>query len=254
MRQSEHAPADAEEAGVLSLREVDVAYGRRRVLAGVFLDVRRQDIIALIGLNGAGKSTILRLIAGFHPAAGGSVRFMGRDVTHLSTHERAALGMGYFMQGGSVFPSLTVEENIELAAAPLPKLQSEENVQAVLSLFPHLIGLSRTRGAMLSGGDRQSLALALALVRRPKLLLLDEPLAGLAPTLVLDVVAKLREVVERWGVSILLVEQNIREAINISNRVVAITNNRAVELEGEPPETLLTNRRLQEIFFGRALC
>jgi branched-chain amino acid transport system ATP-binding protein len=241
------ADADRFIARIIGLR---ARYGHRFALYDVSLDLRPQETVAVIGPNGSGKSTLLRVIAGFLEAAAGEIQFQGRVITHLSAYERARLGIGYFMQGGRIFPSLTVEENIEMAAALLPKAAREENINTVLSLFPHLIGQSRVRGGLLSGGERQALALALVLIRRPRLLLLDEPSAGLAPAVTRHLLDKLREINRQWNLSVLLVEQNIEEALSVSHRVVALVNGRQVNLDAETPASLLSSRRLEEVFFG----
>ncbi len=206
----------------------------------------------MVGLNGAGKSTLLQAIAGFLSATEGTIWFDGSDVTSYPSHKRMRAGMGYFIQGGRIFSSLTVEENIEMAAGFLARSERAEVIQTVHNLFPSLTGQSRVRGGLLSGGERQALALAMILVRKPRLLLLDEPSAGLSPAVAKHLIAKLREISRLWETSILLVEQNIREAVSISDRVVALVHGRRVDFD-QPPESLLSSPRLEKVFFGKAL-
>lgn len=241
---------EAEAGPVAALKGLSVAFGHRVALIDVSLEVGPRDIVMLIGPNGSGKSTLLRAVAGYLGAARGRVLFRGRDITHLRPHERARLGVGYLMQGGRIFPSLTVEENIEMAAASRPKAGRAENVETVLGLFPHLIGQSRVRGGLLSGGDRQALALALILVRRPRLLLLDEPTAGLAPALVEPLMEGLSTLCRQWELSVIMAEQNIAETVGIASRVVALVNGRQISLADDTPRTLMSERRLEEVFYG----
>lgn len=237
---------------LVRIEGLSVSFGQRPVLNRLSLNILPREIVTLVGLNGAGKSTLLQAVAGFLPAAEGTIWFAGSDVTYSPPHERARAGMGFFMQGGRIFPSLTVEENIEMGAALLRRPERDEVVQTVLGFFPHLIGLSYVRASLLSSGERQALALAIILTRRPRLLLLDEPLASLSPALAQSLVRVLREVNRQWEVTILIVEQNIREAVSISDRVVALVNGRRVDFD-EPPESVLSSPRLEEVFFGTVL-
>src|ERR1700755_1481430 len=150
---------------LLRVKALGVSFGGRPVLRNASLEVMPREIVTLVGRNGAGKSTLLQSISGFLSPYAGSVWFDGEDVTRLAPHERARRGIGYFMQGGRIFPSLTVEKNIEMGASLLPKSERAEATQTVLSIFPHLIGQSRVRGGFLSGGERQALALRVLLVR-----------------------------------------------------------------------------------------
>lgn len=240
----------ADDGFVTRIKGLHARYGNRIALYNISLDIRPHEIIAVIGPNGSGKSTLLHTVAGFLNTAKGEIWLDGRNIADLPPYERARRGVSYFMQGGRVFPSLTIEENLEMAAASLPRADRANNTAMVLTLFPHLIGQSRVRGGLLSGGERQALALALVLIRKPLLLMLDEPFAGLSPSVMRKLLEKLKEVHEQWNLSVLLVEQNIQQALSVADRVVALVNGRQVNLDAMTPAALLESSRLEEIFLG----
>ena len=231
------------------LEEIHANYGKKEILRGVSVDLAKGEILALFGPNGAGKSTLLKIAAGFLAPVAGRVWFCSRQVTTLPPHQRVKLGSGYFMQGGRVFPSLTVKENLEIGTTFVPAEEKQENVNAVLDLFPMLNGLLNRRAGLLSGGERQALALAMVLAKRPRVLLLDEPSAGLSPKLIQEMMLKVKNVNQSWGVSVLLVEQNVREAINIASRALVLVKGQ-VALQSDSPTDLLTGNRLEQIFIG----
>lgn len=228
------------------LEDIYANYGKKEILRGVSVDLAKGETLALFGPNGAGKSTLLKVAAGFLSPVAGQVWFSSRRVTSLPPHQRVRLGSGYFMQGGRVFASLTVKENLEVGTTAGNK---QENTAVILDLFPRLKELLGRRAGLLSGGERQSLALAMVLIKRPRILLLDEPSAGLSPKLIQDMLLKVKEVSQSWGVSVLMVEQNIREAINIASRVLVLVKGQ-VALQSEHPKDLLTGAHLERIFIG----
>ncbi|MBM4167658.1 MAG: ABC transporter ATP-binding protein [Ignavibacteria bacterium] len=201
------------------------SYRKKEILKGISLHAERGEIVALIGPNGAGKSTLLKTIMGIlHPSAG-KIQFEGSDITDLHPHERARLGIGYLKQGGSIFPSLTVAENLSLASSSPNGNSNPERSPApdnIFSLFPELAQIEPMRAGALSGGQQQMLSLAMVTLRQPKFLLLDEPSAGLAPKLVNRVIEKIKGLNESLSITILLVEQNIRRALSIANRAYAM--------------------------------
>ena len=233
---------------MLSAQDIYASYGKKEILHGLSLSVNEGEIVALIGPNGAGKSTLLKTVAGALMPKEGQVFFDGDDVTKLSPHRRVRKGIGYFMQGGEIFPTLSVQENLELGGADLPKESSRNHIEEVLALFPDLRKMEGRRAGLLSGGQRQALALGIILMRKPKLLLLDEPSAGLAPVLVEDLTNRIREINKAMGASVLLVEQNVRQALRISHRVYVLKEGRMVR--EEKPEAFAERERLEEIFFG----
>ncbi len=232
---------------ILRLKDIHSGYGKKQVLFGVDLSVKEGEILVLFGPNGSGKSTILKVIVGILPAYEGSVEFQGRGVTKLPTDERIRMGIGYFLQGGEVFRNLTVAENLKMGGLGLEKEVFKENLESVLALFPILKKYENMRAGLLSGGERQALALGIVLMRRPKLLLLDEPSAGLSPVLVKESIRRIAEINEKLGITVLLVEQNVREALKIAKRVYLLKNGKIVG--EEEPEEVLRSGKLNELFF-----
>jgi ABC-type branched-subunit amino acid transport system ATPase component len=233
----------------LQLEQIDAAYHKKTVLQGVSLAAAPGEIVALIGPNGAGKSTVLKVAAGLLAPQEGCVQLEGRDITGLPAHERVDHGLAYCIQGGRVFPSLTARENLAMGAGALPADERADGTAAVLDVFPVLKGLLDRRAGLLSGGERQALALGMVLVRRPQVLLLDEPSAGLAPRLVQDLLDTVRALNEDWGLSILLVEQNIRAALRIAHRAVALENG-SVARSTQKPTAWLDGEAVEGLFLG----
>lgn len=233
----------------LRTENIHAAYRKKEVLRGASVSVRHGEILALIGPNGAGKSTLLKVIAGFLKPLNGNVWVDEQEISVLSPHDRVNLGIAYFMQGGKVFPNLTVLENIEMGSLGLSSKDRRERLYEVSEVFHNLKDLLDRRAGLLSGGERQALAFAMAMVKKPKILLLDEPSAGLSPKLVKDMVAKIRDINKIWNTTILLVEQNVREALNIAHCSVAMVNGE-IALETNQPDTWLSGGKLEEIFLG----
>jgi branched-chain amino acid transport system ATP-binding protein len=210
---------------LLKLENIAASYGKKEILKGVSIHVEKGEIVSLIGPNGAGKSTLLKTIIGLLPPIGGRVLLNGMDITRLAPHERADLGVGYLHQGGSIFPSLSVIDNLRLAAVRSVRNNGEAErgrVEEVFRLFPELAEAKESRAGALSGGQKQMLSLAMVTLRKPALLLLDEPSAGLAPKLVDRLMAKIEELNRAHGMTMLLVEQNIRRALAISIRAYSL--------------------------------
>jgi len=191
----------------------------------------------------------LKVVAGFLIPARGEVWFDNRQITVLAPHRRVNLGLAYFMQGGRVFPNLTIGENLEMGGMSVSPAERESNTTAVLDLFQNLRNSINKRASLLSGGQRQALALAMLLIRRPRLLLLDEPSAGLSPKLVQDMLNKVHEFSRIRGTTVLLVEQNIQQALCICDRALALVNGH-IALETKQPTELLTNGQLEPLFLG----
>jgi len=218
------------------------------ILNGIDLRMRRGEIVTVVGPNGAGKSTLLKVMFGLLRPRQGSVRFKGDRIDALPTHQIARRGMGYVPQLENVFPSLTVDENLDIPARGLGRAEQHRRVEALYELFPPLRPARRRPAGLLSGGQRQMVAMARAMVPEPSLLLLDEPSAGLAPEYVELVFKKILEI-RKSGVTILIVEQNARRALALSDRgyVLELGRNR---FEGPGPE-LLKNETVIELYLGR---
>jgi len=232
---------------ILSIDNIHASYYKKKILNGVSISVANGEIVSLIGPNGAGKSTILKVIIGTLEPREGNVFFLNENITNLPPHLRVKRGIGYFIQGGEVFGNLTVMENLQMGGFDLSKPEYKGRLDEIFGLFPILAGMSSKRAGLLSGGERQALALGIILMRRPNLLLLDEPSAGLAPSLVKQIIAKIQRINADFGISILLVEQNIREALKITKRVYLLKNGTIIG--EEKPENLAQEETLEEVFF-----
>lgn len=232
---------------VLTLEGINAGYGEFHVLFDVNLKVCKGEIVALVGPNGAGKTTTLRTIMGMTTLYSGKISLNGQDITHIPTHKRIELGITMIPEGRRVFKTLTVYENL-LAGALTRKAQKrfQENLELVFNLFPRLKERRNQVAGTLSGGEAQMLAIARALMSDPDILLLDEPSLGLAPKIVIqvfDVVKKLRE---EAGKTILLVEQHVKNSLEIADRAYVLEQGKIV-LEGEAKQ-LLTDERLRKAY------
>jgi len=221
---------------LLCLCGVKAYYGNINALRGIDIDVNQGEIVTLIGANGAGKSTLMMTIFGKPRAREGSIVFAGRDITDLPTHEIARLSIAQSPEGRRIFPRMTVMENLQMGAAACYGNASVD-LKRVLALFPRLAGRLNQRGGTLSGGEQQMLAIARALMGRPRLLLLDEPSLGLAPLIARQIFDTIRVLNERDGLSVLLVEQNAYHALRLAHRGYVIVNG-AITMTGTGHELL----------------
>jgi ABC-type branched-subunit amino acid transport system ATPase component len=233
---------------ILSAEDIHAGYGKKEVLRGVSVELNEGEIVALVGPNGAGKSTLLKVIAGFLKPSNGRVMFSGNDISYSEPSKRARMGIGYFMQGGKVFPTMTVGENLRIGIQGMQGNGVSRNTEEVLSVFPNLKDMLTKRAGLLSGGERQALALGMILATKPEVLLLDEPSAGLSPKLAGDIFARVGEVSKNWHVTVLLVEQNVRQALSLADRVYILQKGEVVE--DTLPKDLLDGEKLQELFLG----
>ncbi|WP_139247786.1 ABC transporter ATP-binding protein [Hyphomicrobium sp. CS1GBMeth3] len=210
-------------APLLAIHSVSAFYGNIQALKGVSLDVRSGEIVTLIGANGAGKSTLMMTVFGSPRARDGEILFEGRPITKLSTHAIARLRIAQSPEGRRIFQHMTVLENLQMGAAVDANAHFEEDLERVTTLFPRLKERLTQRGGTLSGGEQQMLAIARALMSRPKLLMLDEPSLGLAPLIVKQIFSTLAEL-NRQGMTIFLVEQNAFHALKLAHRAYVMVN------------------------------
>jgi branched-chain amino acid transport system ATP-binding protein len=213
----------------IELNDVRVRYGSREVLQGCTLAVHPGEMVALVGHNGAGKTTLLRAICGLVGVASGSVTMSGKDLFHHSAAWRARLGLGMVPDAGrgAVFGPLTVKENLRIAQ-DLSTGGINVSQEVVQKLFPPLFEHLAQPSSDLSGGERQMLAIAMSLLREPRFLLLDEPSVGLAPLLVTEAMNALRNIVDTFGIGVLLVEQNVQAALRVADRIVVLKNGQVI--------------------------
>jgi branched-chain amino acid transport system ATP-binding protein len=240
-------PISAAES-LLEVKGLKAGYGKIVVLHGVDLTLRPAEVVTMLGPNGAGKTTLLRAISGLLPWNAGSVQFGGRDLRGAGARETARAGIAHVIEGHRVFTQQSVVDNLLLAAYDLPRAERARRVEEALSYFPEVAAKRLERASTLSGGQQQMLAVAQGLVRRPRLLMLDEPSAGLSPMLVdrvLSAVAKLRGA----GTAVLLVEQLVEKSLAVAERVYAMARGQIV-LEASTVEPDLP-RRLEDVYFGQ---
>lgn len=218
---------------LLSVSGLAAGYGRRRVLEDISFSARDGEVTAIIGPNGSGKSTLLKALLGLISIYGGRVLYAGEDVTRRPPHYKIGAGIVFLPQGNRVFDELTVRENLQLGGIILPPGQTAERIEEVLPLFPTLSSMLRRPAYTLSGGERQMLAFARALILKPRLLMLDEPSVGLSPKLVGDVLRQTVEIRDRLGCAVLIVEQKVEQVLGIADRVLAMRMGR-LEYQGTP--------------------
>ncbi len=231
---------------MLSVDGVHTFYGQIEALHGVSVEVRQGEIVTLIGSNGAGKSTLLMTICGSPRAKSGTIRFNGRDITRLPTYEIMRQGIAQAPEGRRIFPRMTVLENLRMGALTADPKAFEGDVEKVFGMFPILKTRHMQRGGTLSGGEQQMLAIARALMSRPRLLLLDEPSLGLAPLIVKQIFSVIRDINKEEGVTVFLVEQNAHHALRLAHRGYVMVNGR-ISLTGTGAE-LLANPEIRKAY------
>jgi urea transport system ATP-binding protein len=213
---------------MLAVENISLHYGAAQALRGVSVVADLGEVTCVLGRNGVGKTTLLRAIAGHRPVSGGSIMMDGRDITRLKPYERAALGIAYVPQGREIFPLLSVKENLETGFAPL-KRGARRIPEEVFELFPVLKTMLGRRGGDLSGGQQQQLAIARALVTRPRLLVLDEPTEGIQPSIIKDIGRAIAFLRDRKDIAILLVEQYFEFARDLADRFVVMERGEVVQ-------------------------
>jgi branched-chain amino acid transport system ATP-binding protein len=222
---------------LLTTRGVQAFYGKIQALKGIDIDVKRGEIVTLIGSNGAGKSTLMMTICGSPRARAGHITFDGKDITHMPTHEIIRLGVAQSPEGRRIFPRMTVLENLQMGATVTDPSYFEQDAERIFKMFPILKGRQGQRGGTLSGGEQQMLAIGRALMARPRLLLLDEPSLGLAPLIVKQIFSVIKELNEKEGLTVFLVEQNAFHALKLAHRAYVMVNG-AITLTGTGKELL----------------
>ena len=233
---------------MLVVENLDLYYGDAQALSGVSLEVPQGDIVAIVGANGAGKSSLIRSIAGIESPRGGRIVFKGKSIHGLESHQICNLGIGQVAEGRQVFPSLTVLENLEMGAMlPRARASAKRALEDVFALFPPLAERRSQIAGTMSGGEQQMLSIGRCLMGAPELIMLDEPSLGLAPVVVQEVLHTIH-LLNRRGLTILLVEQNVAVSLKISQRAYVLENGRVV-MSGSGDE-LLHNDRVRQAYLG----
>lgn len=234
----------------LELRDVTVRFGAMHACEAVSLSVPPHRVTTVVGANGAGKSTLLRACMGLVHLAGGAVELDGRDLTGMPPAERVRAGLGFVPEGRATVAELTIEENLHLGALTVPRNAVAARMAELYDLFPALVARRRQRADVLSGGERQQLAIARALMPRPRVLLLDEPSLGLAPLVVAQILDIVQSLAQQTDVGILLVEQNAARALTMSDHAYVLSLGRVVA-EGDA-RTMASDARLLHAYLGVA--
>jgi branched-chain amino acid transport system ATP-binding protein len=233
---------------ILEVQKLDLYYGDAQALDGVSINAAEGELVAIVGANGAGKSSLIRTIAGIETPRSGRIRFRDRDITGLPSYRICNLGIGQVAEGRQIFPSLSVEENLEMGAL-LPRARGamRETMREVYAMFPRLQERRTQPAGTMSGGEQQMLAIGRCLMGRPELIMFDEPSLGLAPALVQELFRTIRSLNQR-GLTVLLVEQNVVASLKLSNRAYVLENGRIV-MAGTGAE-LLNDDRVRQAYLG----
>ena len=233
---------------MLTVRDLDLYYGDAQALERVSLEVPKGDIVAIVGANGAGKSSLIRAIAGIEKTRSGSIAFDGREIRNLEPHQICDLGIGQVAEGRQVFPSLTVQENLEMGAM-LPRARggAKQKIEEVYAMFPQLAQRRDQAAGTMSGGEQQMLAIGRCLMGNPRLIMFDEPSLGLAPLVVQEVLRTIHTLNEA-GMTVLLVEQNVAVSLKISSQAYVLENG-SIVMRGKGAE-LLHDDRVRQAYLG----
>lgn len=234
---------------VLEVKNLTAGYEKLKIVRNINLTLNEREILSILGPNGAGKSTLLNAIFGIARIFEGKIILNNKEITGKKPYEIAKLGIGYAPQIQNVFPNLTVEENLELSTVKRNGINVRKEIEAIFELFPEIERRRKNLAKTLSGGERQMLAMARALISKPSVLLLDEPTAGLSPKATNTLLRKVKEVVE-LNVSVILVEQNVTKALEISNRVAVLVGG---ELMYQGNANELTREEVEKMFFGEKI-
>ena len=233
---------------ILEIENLDLYYGDAQALDGVSLEAEEGELVAIVGANGAGKTSLIRTIAGMLAPRAGRIRFRGNDITGLPSHRVCNLGIGQVAEGRQIFPSLSVEENLQMGAMlPRAREQEREGFAHVYKMFPRLAERRRQIAGTMSGGEQQMLAIGRCLMGRPELIMFDEPSLGLAPALVQELFQTIRALRES-GLTVLLVEQNVAHSLKLADRGYVLENGR-IALSGSGAE-LLNNDGVRQAYLG----
>jgi len=234
---------------MLEVAGLDLFYGDAQALDDVSLEVAESEIVAIVGANGAGKSSLIRTIFGMERARRGSIRFRGTEVSAAPPHRICDMGLGQVAEGRQIFPNMSVIENLEMGAVvPRARAGRDATLDKMLTLFPRLAERRRQLAGTLSGGEQQMLAIARCLMGQPLLIMLDEPSLGLAPVVVEDVLRTIKGLNERERLTVLLVEQNVAQSLALAHRGYVLENGR-IALSGTGP-TLLADDRVRRAYIG----
>ena len=233
---------------MFEIDKLEVSYGDLQILHGVSLSIHENEVVSLVGSNGSGKTTIINAISGIIPHQSGSISFLGERIDRLPSHKRVEIGLVQVPEGRRVFPELTVFENLRVGSyVPRAREERSASFKVIFDMFPILKNRENQMAGTLSGGEQQMLAIARALMSKPKILMLDEPSLGLAPLIVSEIY-RIVEKINQKGLTVFLVEQNVKQALSLCQRAYVLENGKIV-LSGEG-EALLENDQVRKAYLG----
>jgi len=233
---------------IIHVESLNSGYANSHVLFGVNFEAREKEITVVVGPNGSGKSTLLKSIFGLCAIYSGTITFSGNKITGLAPHQVARKKIAYLPQVNNVFSNLTIKENLSMASYTLDSKQIAQRLPEIYETFPVLKEFEKNKADTLSGGERQMLAMAMALIRQPIVMLFDEPTASLSPKLANEVLSKIKQMRDEFGITIILVEQNVKRALNLGDFVYLLANGKQV-FKGKPDD-LLANPELGKLYLG----
>jgi branched-chain amino acid transport system ATP-binding protein len=233
---------------LIVVSDVFAGYGKLQIINGISMEAAASEITVLVGPNGSGKSTLLRTIAGLTTVYSGSITLDGESLVGVPPHEIAKQGLAYLPQTENVFTNLTVAENLRMAEYTLPNAQRRARLDAVKAKFPQLARYLGAKAGLLSGGERQMLAMAMSLVREPKVMLFDEPTGNLSPKIATEVIETIRSLANELSITVVLVEQNARKALEIGTKAYLLANGKVVFAGGA--RELLEHKELGKLYLG----
>ncbi len=240
---------------LLQIKNVSAFYGKRHILHNIFLDVRTRDKLLIIGPNGSGKTTLLKSINGLVIPQSGEITYLGKEFTHVSTQKRVKSGIGTLLQTGNIVRGLTVKENFELAGFSLKKNLLADRIALILDSLPFLKSRLKARAGLLSGGERQALAIGMVIIKKPRILLLDEPTAGLSPKAATEIIDILKMLQKNFSVeAICMVEHNLKLALAWASRIVILVQGKIV-FESQDPQRFIgdASNILEKYYFEQAI-
>jgi len=233
---------------IIRVEKLESGYNNSHILFGVDFEAKEKEITVIVGPNGSGKSTLLKSIFGLCNVYSGKISYEGNNITRLEPHEVARKKIAYLPQVNNIFSNLTIKENLVMASYTLDSKTVSERMPEIFETFPALKKYEKSKSHTLSGGERQMLAMGMALIRRPNVMLFDEPTASLSPKLANEVLAKIRQMRDDFGITIILVEQNVKRALALGNYVYLFANGKGV-FNGKPEE-LLSHQELGKLYLG----
>ncbi len=237
-----------QDSSVINVSDLNSGYVNSHILFGVNFEAKEKEITIIVGPNGSGKSTLLKSIFGLCDVYSGQIRYNKEKITEMAPHQIARMKIAYLPQTNNIFPNLNIKENLSMASYTLDSKMQSERISEVFEIFPILKEYKKSKASTLSGGQRQMLAMAMALIRQPKVMLFDEPTASLSPKLAVEALSKIKQISDDFGITVIMVEQNVKKALKIADYVYLLANGKCV-FHGSSKE-LLSHQELGNLYLG----